>query len=107
MSEGIKYDGGKAPISLLSTEALNQIALVMDFGKRKYSAHNWRGGLAWSRVLDAALRHLLAFNAGEDLDPETKLSHLSHAGCCVMFLIEYLKTHPELDDRYKAEDTKK
>lgn len=98
---GLKYDTGKPPLDLLSTVALLETAKVMDFGKRKYNAHNWRNGLEWSRVLGAALRHLTAFNAGEDLDPETGLSHLAHASCCVMFLLEYQVTHKELDDRYK------
>jgi hypothetical protein len=103
MSEGIKYDQGKAPIELLSSVALVEIARVMDFGKQKYSAHNWRNGIAWSRVLGAALRHLLAYLGGEDKDPETGLSHLAHAGCCIMFLLEYEVTHKELDDRYRRE----
>jgi hypothetical protein len=99
--KGIKYDSGKPPMELLSSEALTQIAKVMGKGAEKYGAQNWRNGLEWSRVIGAALRHLTSFNNGEDLDPETGLSHLAHAGCCVMFLLEYIKTHPELDDRYR------
>lgn len=98
---GKKYDDGKVPLDLLSSVALEEIAKVMAFGKKKYAAHNWRGGLAWSRVIGAALRHVMAFNRGEDKDPETGLSHLAHAGCCILFLLEYEKTHRELDDRYK------
>ncbi len=98
---GVKHDDGKVPLDLLSSVALEEIAKVMAFGKKKYAAHNWRGGLAWSRVIGAALRHLLAFNRGEDKDPETGLSHLAHLGCCVLFLLEFEKTHKELDDRYK------
>lgn len=97
----VKHDQGKAPMSLLSREALEQIALVMEFGRQKYAAHNWRQGFTWSRPLSAALRHLMAFNDGEDKDPESGLSHLAHAACCIMFLLEFEKTHPELDDRWK------
>jgi hypothetical protein len=98
---GIKHDSGKPGMNLLSREALEQIALVMDFGKDKYAAHNWRKGFAWSRPLSAALRHIMAFNDGEDKDPESGLSHLAHAACCIMFLLEFEKTHKELDDRWK------
>ena len=98
---GIKHDGGKPGMSLLSREALEQIALVMDFGKEKYAAHNWRSGFQWSRPLSAAIRHIMAFNDGEDKDPESGLSHLAHAACCIMFLLEFEKTHKELDDRWK------
>lgn len=101
MSGGRKDDSGKIPLNLLSTEALLRIGEVLQFGAKKYAAHNWRKGLAYSRVVDAALRHLLSWNAGEDRDPESGLNHLAHAATCLMFLLEYLKTHPELDDRWK------
>ncbi len=86
-----------------STEALNQTAAVLKFGADKYHAHNWRDGFVWSRPLAAAMRHIMAFNDGEDKDPESGLSHLAHAACCIMFLLEFEKTHPELDDRYKVD----
>jgi hypothetical protein len=97
----LKFDDGKLPLHLLSTEAMNQTAAVLAFGAGKYAAHNWRKGFVWSRPLSAAMRHITAFNAGEDKDPESGLSHLAHAACCIMFLLEFEKTHKELDDRYK------
>lgn len=100
-NQAIKFDSDKMPLHLLSSEALLQTAAVLKFGADKYAAHNWRGGFAWSRPLAAAMRHILAFNAGEDKDPESGLSHLAHAACCIMFLLEFEKTHQELDDRYK------
>jgi hypothetical protein len=97
----MKFDGDKLPVNLLSTEALLQTAAVLKFGADKYHAHNWRDGFAWSRPLAAAMRHIMAYNDGEDKDPESGLSHLAHAACSIMFLLEFEKTHPELDDRYK------
>lgn len=97
----IKFDQDKMPMHLLSNEALLQTAAVLKFGANKYAEHNWRKGFQWSRPLSAAMRHIHAFNAGEDKDPESGLSHLAHAACCIMFLLEFEKTHPELDDRYK------
>jgi len=99
--EAMKFDQDKLPLNLLSTEAMNQTAAVLKFGAQKYAEHNWRSGFKWSRPLAAAMRHLTAFNDGEDKDPESGLSHLAHAACCIMFLLEFEKTHPELDDRYK------
>lgn len=98
---GIKNDKDKPRMELLSPIAVREIAKVMTFGAKKYAAHNWRGGIVWSRVLGAALRHMFSFLGGEDKDPETGLSHLAHAGCCIMFLLEYEVTHQHLDDRYK------
>ncbi len=97
----VKFDADKLPYNLISNEALQQIAAVLKFGANKYDEHNWRSGFAWSRPLAAAMRHLHAFNDGQDCDPESGLSHLAHAACCIMFLLEFEKTHPELDDRYK------
>lgn len=103
MSEGLKFDGGKAPLELLPGPALQEVAKVLDFGRTKYSAWNWRGGMAWGRLLGAALRHLFAWQVGlvtgESRDPETGLSHLAHAGCCVLFLIEYELFGLGVDDR--------
>jgi hypothetical protein len=104
IGSAVKHDGDKAPMNLLSREALEQTAMVMAFGKEKYAAHNWRKGFAWSRPLSAAMRHLMAFNDGEDKDPESGLSHLAHAACCIMFLLEFEKTHKQLDDRFKPTD---
>jgi hypothetical protein len=97
----IKHDQDKVPLHLLSTTALLEVGKVLQFGAQKYAAHNWRGGFQWSRPTAAAMRHILAWNNGEDLDPESQLSHLAHAMCCLMFLLEFQKTHPHLDDRYK------
>ena len=99
----LKFDDDKLPVNLLSSEALLQTAAVLKFGADKYSEHNWRQGFAWSRPLAAAMRHIMAFNDGEDKDLESGLSHLAHAMCCIMFLLEFEKTHRELDDRYKVD----
>lgn len=100
---GIKHDAGKPSLSLIDKTALVELARVLDFGAKKYAAHNWRGGIKWSRILDSAMRHLQAFNDGEDLDPETGLSHVAHAMCNCMFLLNYIQNHKELDDRYKKD----
>lgn len=100
---GVKHDQEKPDMSLLSSIAMVKVAEVMTFGKKKYSANNWRGGFVWTRPAAAALRHIFSWLGGEDKDPETGLSHLAHACCCLMFLLEFETTKPELDDRFKVE----
>lgn len=95
----IKHDTGKPMLSMTPYAALVEEARVMMFGMDKYGRDNWRNGFKWTRLIDAALRHLHAFNEGENNDPESGISHLAHARCCLAFLIEFEKTHPELDDR--------
>lgn len=63
--------------------------------------HNWRKGIAYSRLIDAAMRHLAAWSGAEDLDPESGLSHLAHARCCIGFLLAYEVNGPKNDDRYR------
>lgn len=102
---GQKFDAGKPPMSLLDRYALEQIAQVLAFGANKYNADNWRGGIRHRRLIDAALRHLLAISDGEDIDPESGLPHAAHLGCCVMFLLWMQKHRPDLDDRFHHDTT--
>lgn len=99
---GTKHDESKAQMELLSHAALEQIAHVMGFGAKKYGIFNYRGGIAYGRIIGAAYRHLGAFNSGEDLDPETGLSHIAHLGACSLMLLDMLREHPDLDTRYKG-----
>ena len=98
---GRKDDGDKAPISLVDPDYIEGLAHVLGFGANKYAAHNWRGGIAYSRLISAAYRHLGAINRGEDLDPESGLQHVYHLACCNMFLAAMMQHRPDLDDRYK------
>lgn len=106
VNTGIKHDNEKPDMSLLSAVAITKIAEVMTFGKKKYSAHNWRGGFFYSRLLSATLRHVFAYIGGETIDPESGMSHLAHAACCLCMLLEFETTRPDLDDRYKPSLTK-
>ncbi len=99
-TEGVKHDEGKPPLGLLDGYALEQVALVMAMGEKKYGRHNWRGGFKYSRLIDAALRHIFAFNDGTDHDPESNLSPIAHAICMLMFLLRIQRDRPDLDDRY-------
>jgi hypothetical protein len=96
-----KDDNGKVPLELLPTQALEQVARALAFGRDRYGPWNWAGGFAWSRLIGAALRHLFAWQRGEDKDPESGLSHLAHAGCCVLFLIQHEISKLGQDDRHK------
>ena len=100
---GIKYDVDKPDMSLLSPYAMYELAKVLSYGKVKYAAHNWRKGIERSRLISAALRHIFSYLAGQDKDPETGLSHLSHATCCLMFATELHVTMPDTDDRHVTE----
>ena len=99
---GMKFDQDKTEYHYLSPIALEKLSQVLTFGAKKYEAHNWRKGFKWSRLISACFRHLYAWMSGDTYDKETGLSHLAHAMCCLMFLLEFEDTHKELDDRYSA-----
>jgi len=98
---GIKNDKGKAPLSMIPYEALIEAARVFDFGKDKYGRDNWRGGFEWTRLIDAALRHISEFNNGEDCDKESGYSHIGHALCCLMMLMSHIKRGYGKDNRFR------
>lgn len=74
---------------------------MLEYGEVKYAAHDWRKGFKYRRIGSALLRHIMGFLEGEDIDPESGLSHLSHAAACLMILDWSKRTKPELDDRFK------
>lgn len=95
----LKADTGKPPISLIPPVALELEAQAMAYGAKKYGRHNYRNGFDWSRLTDAALRHILAFNRGEDKDSETGISHLAHARASLAMLIWHIENGAGKDDR--------
>jgi hypothetical protein len=99
---GIKADDGKPRLDLVDSYAIEELAKVLTFGANKYAAHNWRNGLSISRLVAALLRHVYAFMRGEDIDPETGLSHIAHAMCNCSFILWTMKNKAEQDDRWKS-----
>jgi hypothetical protein len=97
--EGSKFDSSKPRYDLLPPELLAAVADVLTFGANKYGERNWELGMAWGRPFAAMMRHMWAWWRGEGRDPETGLSHLAHAACCVAFLLAYERRQIGTDDR--------
>lgn len=87
--------GAKKPdLSLVPPVALLELAGVMSLGAAKYGPYNWREKTVSSRVYTAAaMRHILQWQDGEDIDPESGESHLAHAMACLAIIID--ATHIE------------
>lgn len=86
---GSKHDSGKPLIGAVPPNALLAVAKVLTFGAEKYGRDNWRQvENAETRYLDAALRHINAYQRSESVDPESGESHLAHAVCGLMFMLE-------------------
>jgi hypothetical protein len=98
-SRARKDDDSKPPHHLIAPEMPDALANVLGFGARKYAPRNWELGMEWSRPFSALMRHMWAWWRGQAVDPETGMSHLWHASCCLMFLVAYESRGTGTDDR--------
>lgn len=94
---------GQKPCQLGAVDplALQFLGLVAGMGANKYGRNNYTLGYRWSLSFDALLRHVLAFWAGEDNDPESGLPHLAHAAFHCLALITFAERGLGTDDRLK------
>ncbi len=100
---GTKSDNGKSPCTLIPKDAVWGMADAFAFGAKKYGRHNFRNGIAYSRLADACMRHLTAYMESENNDPESGLSHIDHA-LASLAMLKFMSTHkPEMDDRWAPE----
>ena len=68
--------------------ALEEVAKVMEYGAIKYSRKNWDKVEDLERYKSASLRHKLAQEKGEVVDPESRLLHRAHEITSLLFLLE-------------------
>jgi hypothetical protein len=99
--QAVKFDDGKTRFNLIPFDLLGPVEEAWEFGAKKYSANNWRKGMPWTQPLNAALRHITDYMAGEDLDSESKQTHIAHAMCCLFMALNNEKHHRDRDDRNK------
>lgn len=86
---GTKYDHGKPILGAVPPHAELAVGRVLTFGAEKYARGNWdKVKDHENRYMDAALRHLNAHRRGELTDSESGESHLAHAACCILFMLD-------------------
>lgn len=69
----------KAPLRDVPASLLAFVAPVFALGARKYGRLNWRTQpIREVAYIEAAERHLLALKDGQDIDPESGVSHWAH-----------------------------
>lgn len=87
--KGAKADSGKPRPELLPPRALLALASVLAKGAVKYGDNNWHKVPGRRRrYTGAALRHMLAYMAGEVYDAETGEHHLACAMASLAFILE-------------------
>lgn len=99
LGSGARFNGGKIDFSLIPLSTMVDEARVWEYGKAKYAAWNWAKGMDWSVPFACLMRHMAAWQKGEECDPESGLPHLAHAMCNLRMLTLYAETYPQGDDR--------
>lgn len=92
---GAKLDHGKPNLDLVLGEfprALTEVGQVGTFGANKYTPRGWlQVDNAVERYSSALLRHYLSHRKGEDVDPDSGLSHLAHMAWNALAVLELIE----------------
>ncbi|MHB8124667.1 MAG: dATP/dGTP diphosphohydrolase domain-containing protein [Desulfitobacteriaceae bacterium] len=88
-NQAAKADAGKPRLSLVPSQIIKDIAMIREYGNRKYGdPENWKT-VEKQRYLDAAYRHWLAYlDDNTSVDDESGLPHLAHLACNIAFLCD-------------------
>lgn len=93
----------KAPFSTVSAAVIAEIGIAMLEGARKYGRHNYRiSSVRYSVYYDAAFRHLTSWWEGQDIDPDSGLSHITKALATLTVLRDAMIANKVVDDRPPA-----
>lgn len=85
---GKKLDNDKNRLDLIDPAFILGVGEILTFGAKKYKPNNWQTlSDPQNRYYSAAMRHLLAWRAGELKDKESGISHILHAACNLMFML--------------------
>lgn len=83
--------------------AIIEESVVMALGAAKYGAFNWQDTpVDAATYYSAAMRHLMIWYAGEDLDDESRASHLTHVRACMAILLDSQASGILIDNRPKC-----
>lgn len=90
----------KTPMSCVPCGVLMEVGLGMLEGSLKYGRHNYRvAGVRATVYYDALQRHMMEWWEGEDLDPDSGLSHITKAITTLVVLRDAMMNEMVYDDR--------
>jgi hypothetical protein len=99
ITSAVKHDLGKPQFHLIYPPTLLAEARLLTAGTLKYGPDNHLEPLAWTRRLDSALRHLVSWAQGEDIDFASGENHLICARAQLGLLYRHQCTSTGNDDR--------
>ncbi|GEM_PF-963988 len=90
----------KAPMSTVSAPVMAEVGVAMLEGALKYGRHNYRAvGVRASVYYDATMRHLMDWWEGQDIDPDSGMSHITKAITSLVVLRDSMIQGNWSDDR--------
>lgn len=90
----------KASMSCIPAPVLMELAVGMHEGALKYGRHNYRViGVRASVYYDATMRHMMGWWEGEDIDPDSGISHVTKAIASLIVLRDAMMQAKFVDDR--------
>ena len=90
----------KVPFSTIPQQVLGEVGLALLEGALKYGRFNWRAmGVRYTVYRDAMQRHMADFEEGQDIDPDSGLSHVTKAIACLTVLRDSMMMGNWVDDR--------
>ena len=98
----LKMKAAKPQMHLLTREIKTAALPALEYGAGKYKPWGWLDAAADYKYTDytnALERHIAAWVAGEENDPESGVSHLSHAAANIGILLTYQHRGLGTDDR--------
>lgn len=96
-----KNDSSKPDLSLLPRKFLEEVARAFMVGETKYGRYNYCRGIEASRLIAATMRHLSAWNEGEEHDPVDGQHHLGAAGANIAMALRQIELGTLKDNRFK------
>ena len=93
----------KAPLHLVPPALSIGVAYALKDGAAKYGAYNWREEpINVSTYVGAILRHLYAYQDGEDVAEDSGVCHLAHVAACCALLMDSKAQGSLVDDRHNG-----
>lgn len=90
----------KPPLSLVPPALLIHAAQAMKNGASKYGPYNFRKTKVQAMIyVDAALRHILSWQDGEETAQDSGVHHLGHAAACLAILLDCQENNGLIDNR--------
>jgi len=95
----------KASMSSVPPRVLLELGIGMGEGAIKYGPYNYRESvIVESDYYDALMRHIFAYWEGENIDPDSQMSHITKAICTLVVWRDAMIGDNTEDDRPPASE---